>query len=65
MKQYERQISKEVYDRAIANNGHITSEDEAEIFSYIEQTIYGVYRTVAFELDGKYFVRYELGDTSD
>ena len=65
MKQYERQISKEVYDRAIANNGHITSEDEAEIFSYIEQTIYGIYRTVAFELDGKYFVRYELGDTSD
>ena len=65
MKQYERQISKEVYDRAIANNGHITSEDEAEIFSYIEQTLYGIYRTGAFELDGKYFVRYKLGDTSD
>ena len=65
MKQHEKRISKEVYDRAIANNGHITSEDEAEIFGYIERCVYGIYRTVAFELDGKYFVRYELGDSAD
>lgn len=65
MKIYEKRISKEVYERAIKNNGHITSKDEAEIFSYIEQAIYGVYRTVAIERDGEWFVRYELGDSSD
>lgn len=65
MRTHEKKISKAVYDRAIANNGHITEKDEADIFSFIEQAIYGVYRTVAFERDGEYFVRYELGNSAD
>ena len=65
MRTHEKKISKEVYDRAIANNGHITSEDELTVFNEIERWGYGVYRTNVIERDGEYFVRYELGDSCD
>lgn len=66
MKTYEKEITKEIYDRAVlTNHGIISESDMTEIFSQSELSGYGVYFPRAFESDGKYFVGYKLGDNCD
>ena len=43
MTQMKRTITKEVYDRAVANKGYITSADQYEVFTVDEIYGYGVY----------------------
>jgi len=61
----EREISKEIYDRADGYNGLIADEDKEKVFSVAELCGYGVYLPRAFERDGKYYVSYERGDSCD
>ena len=65
MRSCEREISKEVYDRAMQNRGYITPEDTKNVFSISELIGYGVYGDQVTERDGKYFVRYERGESCD
>lgn len=65
MKTYEKEISKELYDKAIANNWTIPESAYSDIFSIGELAGYGVYHVRPFEKNGKYFVRYQLGDNCD
>ncbi len=59
------EISKEVYDRAQAFDGHITEEDQREIFPGDLYWGYGVYRVKAYEKDGKYYCSYVRGESCD
>ena len=59
------EISKEVYDRAVANNGRITGDDEKKIFSVAILCGYGLYGTSVRETDGKYYCDYNRGNTCD
>lgn len=65
MTQHRKQITREQYERAIANNRIIPDADRSEIFDYAELYGYGVYCPVAEEENGAYFVRYDLGSTCD
>lgn len=65
MRTYEKEISKEIYDKAVANNGTVPDSAYKDIFSVSELIGYGVYRVSAFEKDGKYFVKYQRGDSCD
>lgn len=65
MREYTKEIDKEVYDRAVANNNSITNADEEKIFSTSIRYGYGLYGTRVFEEDGKYMVRYKIGDSCD
>ena len=65
MDRYERKISKEIYDRAVANKGYIASEDMSKVFDICQLAGYGVYLPLVFERDGEYFVSYEMGSSCD
>ena len=60
-----KEISKEIYDKAIKNNGYITDEDEWKVFTESQIMGYGIYGTHVYEEDGKYYVHYSMGDTCD
>lgn len=64
MRQFEREISKEIFDRGV-ENGTITGDDFKKVFRPQEYQGYGIYSQHLFEKDGKYFVKFELGDTCD
>lgn len=61
----KREIDKEIYDRAMANNGFIVSADKGNVFTISELCGYGVYRPMVKEENGKYYVYYTLGDSCD
>lgn len=65
MRRFEREISKEVYDRAVLNNNYIAKTDREEVFTVSELCGYGVYVDRVFERGGQYFVAYELGSSCD
>ena len=59
-----KEISKEVYDRAVANNGRMTEDDEIAILgAYVYG--YGLYRTAVYQEDGKYMVSFRHGDSCE
>jgi hypothetical protein len=60
-----RKITKEQYERAMANRGYIAKEDEKDIFSESERWGYGVYGDQVAEKDGEYVVNYQIGSTCD
>ena len=61
------EISKEVFDRAMENNGYITSEDKANLFDVCDLCGYGVYGAMAYIDDetGKMMCMYSTGDSCD
>ena len=62
----KREISKEVYDRAMTNNGYLTASDRKDVFSIAELCGYGIYGAKATkDEDGNYYVVYSRGDTCD
>lgn len=65
MREATREISKEVYERAKANNGYLTKEDEIELFDPAILYGYGLYGTHAYEKDGKYWLDYSVGSSCD
>ena len=60
-----KEISKDIYDRAITNRKYITFEDEEKIWDISERCGYGIYNDQVFEKDGKYFVEYDRGESCD
>ena len=60
-----REITKEQYERAMQQNGYITTADEKDIFTEAELCGWGVYSAKATMQDGKYYVKYRLGSTCD
>ena len=60
-----KEITKEIYDRAMENRGFITSEDESKIFSVSQLCGYGVYMAMAHEENGEYYCTYQMGSTCD
>lgn len=60
-----REISKDVFDRAVSNHGYITREDELTVFSDSERLGYGLYGTHVFQENGRFYVRFTLGTTCD
>lgn len=60
-----REISKEVYERAIANKRYITSEDYPNVFNISERCGYGVYGELVSKDGDKYYVDFWLGSSCD
>ena len=65
MTKYKREISKEIYERAMEYKGHITKEDEEKVFSAAEIWGYGIYGTKVCEEDGKYYVYFNMSDNCE
>lgn len=65
MNRYEKEITKEIYDRAKEKGGYIASEDMSKVFSISQLCGYGVYTPKVFEKDGKYYVSFYLGSSCD
>ena len=65
MKTIEKEISKEVYDRAMLIHGHIAGDDYKIVFSPQEYMGYGVYNDRVVSSNGKYYVKYQIGDSCD
>lgn len=59
------EISKDVYDRAVKNNGLVTADDKLEIFDPAILMGYGVYSASVFSEHGKYWCRYYRGVSCD
>lgn len=65
MNRYEKEITKEIYDRAKAKGGYIASEDMSKVFSRSQLCGYGVYTATVFERDGAYYCSFYLGSSCD
>lgn len=65
MKNMEREIPKEVYDRAVANHGVLKGSDYDKVFSVSELMGYGVYNDRVVKDGDRYLVRYQTGDNCD
>ena len=59
MKKHIREITKEQYDKAVNDN------DCQGIFTSQELMGYGVYNRQFYELEGKHYVSFYLGDSCD
>lgn len=60
-----KEITKEIYDRAIKNRNYIANEDKKRVWNMADLCGYGIYGDQVFEKDGKYFVKYWRGSTCD
>lgn len=65
MKTREREITREMYDRATEHHGYLTEEDKNEVFTVAELLGYGVYGAVVCRYGDRYVVRYQIGDSCD
>lgn len=62
----QRQISDEVYFRAMLNGGRLTEEDKQTVFTDAERLGYGVIIGSVFtDQNGKPYVRYSISDSCD
>ena len=60
-----REISKEIYDKAIKNRGYITGEDREKVWDISDLCGYGIYGDQVCKENDKYFVKYYRGSTCD
>ena len=65
MKSCKKEISKEIYDRAVANGGIISGDDYKKVFTPQEYLGYGVYSQRVIKENDKYYAQYDIGDTCD
>ena len=65
MRNCEKEISEEIYQRAMENKGWLKKEDYCKVFSDTERMGYGVYGYKIFEKDGRRYVSYMLGSSCD
>lgn len=65
MERLTREITKEQYDRAMANSGYITEADKLEVFSVSELYGYGVYSPMVRNDNGKFMVSFLRGESCD
>jgi len=63
-----KEISKEIYDncKVFASGVRaLSDEDTKKVFSQSELLGYGIYNAYVHEKDGKYFIKYDQGDSCD
>ena len=60
-----REITEEIYNNAMNNNGYITSADEIKVFTDTELYGYGIYSPEVTTQYGKYYVTYYRGKSCD
>jgi hypothetical protein len=60
-----KEITKDIYDHAQANNGYITEADENIVFDICELLGYGIYGAKAYAENNKYYCRYYRGSNCD
>lgn len=66
MKQKERKITPEQYQRAVMLNGsYLTKLDELEVFSDAERIGYGASSGKVFEREDEFYVSYMIADYCD
>ena len=65
MQTRKRIISKEVYDRAIENGGHIRKDDQDQAFTREEVLGYGVYHDEVLEENEEYYVQFVIGGSCE
>lgn len=65
MVECKKEISKEVYDRAMENNKRIPDDLEMEVFGMAVICGYGLYSNYVYKEDGKYYVKYNRGSSCD
>ena len=56
MTYFDRPISREIYERANANGGILTREDEKKVLTDAERYGYGASTAGVFEQDGQQYV---------
>ena len=61
----KREITKEIYERALQNGGYITDDDKNIVFMPFEIWGYGVYLPKVYKENDKYYVDYKLGSSCD
>ena len=64
-KYYEREISKDIYERAMKHNGYVAKEDKDSVWDMAELHGYGVYDSRVSQRDGKYYVTFTMGSSCD
>ena len=65
METYEREITKDQYDRAMENHGLLCDEDYGDVFTQAEICGYGIYSAVVSHFGDRYVVRFEMGENCD
>lgn len=60
-----KEISKEEYDKAMANNGRLTEDQELEILGGAYVYGYGLYGTAVYQEGDKYMVSFRHGDSCE
>lgn len=65
MNYYEREITQEMYQRALQHNSHLTAADFETVFTDAERLGYGAQAGRVMERDGKFFVGYVIYDSCD
>lgn len=62
---FDREITKEIYERAIENNGYLTDNDEKIVLTDAERYGYGGSTRKVFEQEGKYYVHCHMYNHCD
>lgn len=65
MVQIKREITKDIYNRALNNNGHITNEDQNQVYHIHELCGYGIYGDCVSNEDDRYYVIFQRGSSCD
>lgn len=67
MRNCEREITKEEYEKVMAvnKNGYVVGALENQFFTMAQLWGYGVYSARVSEENGKYMLRWESGDSCD
>ena len=66
MSRYEkREITEEIYRRAVENRGYLAAGDAQKCFTDAELIGYGYLILKVQEIDGKYFINYIAYDSCD
>lgn len=65
MQRLTKEIDAEVYEAASKNLGHIPEEYESRVFNDSILYGYGLYGTMCYQQDGRFYCDYVIGSTND
>ena len=65
MTREKKEISKDIYDRAMQCGSYIFGEDRNRIFTDSQLYGFGIYSAIAVEENGKYYCIYQIGDSCE
>ena len=62
---FDREISKEQYERGVQNRGYLTKDDAKTVLTDAERLGYGATAGSVKEIDGKFYVSCHIYDSCD